>query len=130
MLRPYEDTPLEQVEKAVISGKLPRAPVSNKHEENLETNYIYELDKKCSLVNDFIIVKQQEFNEGDTISAAEMTGSTKLLTLHKIYSPIELKNMKKEFINLSKLHPPKEKDNFADQYIAFIDSNYEQEDDY
>jgi len=82
------------------------------------------------LVNDFIIEKQQEFNEGDTISASSVTGSTKLLTLHKIYSPIELKNMKKEFINLSKLHPPKAKDNFADLYIAFIDSNYEQEDDY
>jgi len=43
---------------------------------------------------------------------------------------VELKNMKKEFINLSKLHPPKKKDNFADLYIAFIDSSFEAQDDY
>ena len=130
IIRPKEETPFEKINKAVISGKLPKAPISNKTEVSLETNYIYELDKKWGLINDFIIEKQQEHNEGDKISVAEISGSTTLLTLHKIYSPIELKQLKKTFINLSKLHPPKSTDNLTDLYIAFLDSNYENEDEY
>ena len=130
IIRPHEDTPYDDINKAVLSGKLPKAPISNKQEEGLDTNYIYELDKKWTAINEFIIQKQQEFNEGDSISAAEVGGATKMLTLHKFYSPIELKNLKKEFITLSKLHPPKQMENFADLYITFMDSNYEQEEEY
>lgn len=135
IIRPDEDTPLDDISKAVLSGKLPRAPVSNKHEESLDTNYIYELDKTWNLINDFIIEKQHEFNEGDMIPiksglAESNITCSKTLTLHKHYSAIELKNLKKAFINVSKLHPPKKMDNFADLYIAFIDTNYEKQEDY
>ena len=135
IIRPDEDTPFDDISKAVLSGKLPRAPVSNKHEESLDTNYIYELDKTWNLINDIIVEKQQEFSEGDAIPiksglAESNIAWSKTLTLHKHYSPIELKNLKKAFMNVSKLHPPKKIDNFADLYIAFIDTNYEKQEDY
>ena len=38
----------------------------------------------------------------------------------KQYSPVELKKLKKDFLNLSKLHPPKSKDKFADAFLEFV----------
>lgn len=38
----------------------------------------------------------------------------------RIISPVEFKKLKKEFLNLSKLHPPKSKDKFGDSFLEFI----------
>lgn len=43
----------------------------------------------------------------------------------KILAPIELKKLKKDFLNLSKLHPPKAKDNFGDCFLQFINTSLE-----
>ena len=40
--------------------------------------------------------------------------------LSKIWSPVALKRIKKEFLNLCKLKPPKEKSSFGDMFIEFI----------
>ena len=35
---------------------------------------------------------------------------------------MELKKMKKDFLNLSKLHPPKSKDRFGDAFLEFVNA--------
>jgi hypothetical protein len=38
----------------------------------------------------------------------------------RIVSPVEFKKFKKDFLNLSKLHPPKSKDKFGDSFLEFL----------
>jgi len=38
----------------------------------------------------------------------------------RIVAPVEFKMQKKEFLSLSKLHPPKSKDKFGDAFLEFI----------
>ena len=41
----------------------------------------------------------------------------------KIISPVELKKIKKEFLNFCKLRPPKEKASFGDAYLEFLNNS-------
>ena len=45
----------------------------------------------------------------------------------KILSPMELKKLKKDFLNLSKLHPPKSKDQFGDAFLEFLNASIQAE---
>jgi hypothetical protein len=41
----------------------------------------------------------------------------------KILSPVELKKIKKEFLNLCKLKPPKDQASFGDAYLEFLNTS-------
>jgi hypothetical protein len=41
----------------------------------------------------------------------------------KVLSPVELKRIKKEFLNFCKLKPPKDKDFFADAFLEFLNTS-------
>jgi hypothetical protein len=45
----------------------------------------------------------------------------------KILSPVELKKLKKDFLNLSKLHPPKSKDLFGNTFLEFLNASVERD---
>lgn len=47
--------------------------------------------------------------------------------INKIISPVELKKIKKEFLNFSKLKPPKSKDYFSLSFVEFLNSSIERE---
>ena len=105
---------------------------------NFDANFIYELDKACQEVMNFIISKQQEVNQGDVL--AGLPGCAKKISFenipllliplnfcfyYKVYrllSPVELKKFKKDFLSLSKLHPPKSKDKFGDSFLEFLNA--------
>jgi len=57
-IRYDEDTPFDDIQKCVIAGKKPRDPVSTKAENVFDANFIYELDKTCQEVINFIASKQ------------------------------------------------------------------------
>jgi len=40
-----------------------------------------------------------------------------------MFAPLELKLIKKEFVNLTKLHPPSNLKTLPDLYLAFINSS-------
>ena len=50
--------------------------------------------------------------------------NSKTYKVVKIISPLELKQIKKEFLNLSKLHPPKKtaKTTYADAFLEFLNN--------
>lgn len=78
------------------------------------------MDKSCQDVINFIISKQSESNQGDVL--AGVTGCTKGYKLLRIVAPVELKKYKKDFLNLSKMHPPKSKDRFGDSFLEFLNA--------
>jgi hypothetical protein len=43
----------------------------------------------------------------------------------RILSPLELKKFKKDFLSLSKLHPPKSKDKFGDAFLEFLNAQHQ-----
>ena len=53
-LRWGEETPFDDLAKTVVDGKKPRDPVSTKPEITFDANFIYELDKACQEVINFI----------------------------------------------------------------------------
>lgn len=53
---------------------------------------------------------------------AGLPGCTKKYRVLRVLSPVELKKFKKDFLNLSKLHPPKSKDKFGDTFLEFVNA--------
>jgi len=125
-LRTEEEIPFEEIYSALMdTGKnKPKDPVSTKPEETFDANFIFELDKACSECITFIINKQQEFGLGDSIT---IPNAKLKYRIYKIMSPVELKKIKKEFLNLCKLKPPKSKDAFTDAFLEFLNTTLERD---
>ncbi len=49
-------------------------------------------------------------------------GSSKPYKVLRVLAPVELKKYKKDFLSLSKLHPPKSKDKFGDAFLEFLNA--------
>lgn len=64
------------------------------------------------------MAKQSEVNQGDVLSG--LPGCTKGYKVLRVLAPVELKKYKKDFLSLSKLHPPKSKDRFGDTFLEFV----------
>ena len=58
-----------------------------------------------------------------------MTGCSKLYKVVRMLSPIELKKLKKDYLNLSKMHPPSKGKGcgFEDSYIEFLNGGLSKE---
>lgn len=122
-----DETPLDKIQQAVLDGKKPKDPVVTKVHSVPDTNFAYLLDKTCNDINSFIIDKQGDYLQGAMVP---VDGCSKQLKLYKTFSPIDLKLMKKEFVNLTKLHPPSHLKDLPNIYLAYINSSEEQEEDY
>ena len=68
----------------------------------------------------FIQTKQSEVTQGDVL--AGLPGCKSKYKVLRILSPVELKKFKKDFLSLSKLHPPKSKDKFGDAFLEFLNA--------
>ena len=65
--------------------------------------------------------------QGDVL--AGIPNCTKKYKVLRILSPVELKKFKKDFLNLSKLHPPKSKDKFGDTFLEFLNAQMQAQND-
>ena len=118
--------PLEEIYDAIMdkTKNKPRDPVSTKQEQQFDENFIHELDKTCQEVSNFIISKQGEFQEGDSIV---VPGCKLKYRMMKTMAPVELKRIKKEFLNFCKLKPPKTKDDFGNAFLEFVNSSVDRD---
>ena len=108
----------------MLDGKKPRDPISTKPDELFDENFLMELDKACTTVSAFIVIEQNSVSEG---SALGVRRCSKLYKVYRKISAIELKKFKKEFLSLSKLHPPKKAPGknqtpFEDSFVQFLNS--------
>jgi protein KTI12 len=117
-----EKTPVEDIAKACLQGKKPRTPVSTKPEELFDENFLTLLDKSCTSVNTFIIAEQGNVSQGSSLGLPKCPVKYRVA---RHMNPIELKRFKKDFLNMSKLNPPKggQKDGvFEAGYIEFLNA--------
>ena len=58
-----------------------------------------------------------------------MSGCAKLYKVVRMLSPIELKKLKKDYLTLSKMHPPKKGkgSGFEDSYLEFLNGRLSKE---
>jgi len=75
-------------------------------------------------VVNFILEKQQEVGVGDSVGVPECKTKYKV---SRVLAPVELKRLKKEFLAISKLHPPKSKALFAETFLEFLETSGERE---
>jgi len=47
--------------------------------------------------------------------------------MQKTLAPVELKKLKKEFLNLCRLKPPKSKADFGDAFVEFLNCSVDRE---
>lgn len=102
-----------------MEGKKPREPVVTKTGAAPDSNFAFQLDKTCSDLISAILENQYTHQEGALIP---LPGCSKQFKIFKTFSPLELKLLKKEFINLTKLHPPQNNKEIGDLFITYISS--------
>ena len=96
--------------------------MSTKPEELFDENFLTLLDKSCTCVNTFILAEQGNVSQGSSLGLPMCPAKYRVA---RHMSAIELKRLKKDFLNLSKLHPPKggQKEGvFEAGYIEFLNS--------
>jgi protein KTI12 len=111
-----EEIPYEEILNSLFEGKRPRDPVSTKPEINFDSNFIYELDNTCQgIINE--ILNQQK----NGVESVKLEDGNHVY-LKKIFSAIELKKLKQEYIKISKLHPPKDKVSMVKTFVEYINT--------
>ena len=65
-------------------------------------------------------MEQGNVNLHDTLTG--LPGCAKPYKVLKIMSPLELKRLKKDFLGLCKLHPPKSKAGMGDAFLEFLNA--------
>ena len=97
---------MEDITNAILSdGAKPRDPVSTKPEQLFDANFVFELDKTCQAVVAFIQQEQANVNIGDTLTG--LPSCSKPYRVNKVFSPLELKRLKKDYLAFCKVQPPK-----------------------
>ena len=66
----------------------------------------------------FIQQEQSNVNVGDTLTG--LPGCSKPYKVLKVMAPLELKRLKKDFLALCKLHPPKNQKSMGDAFLDFL----------
>ena len=110
-------TPLQEIAKAILEGEKPRDPVSTKPEELFEADFVFQLDKACQDVINFIIANDQQ--TGDILYG--IPGCKRNYKIVRALSALELKRMKKDFLSLAKLHPP-QLSQMGDTFLDFLNT--------
>lgn len=118
-LYPDDEIPFDDINISLFEGKKPRDPVSTKPDLTFDTNFLSQLDKNCQdVIND--ILNQQDLGLGDTIIKYTDNAKEVVVYLNKKFTPIQLKKIKSEFIKISKVHPPKDKDETIKNFVEYI----------
>jgi len=112
-----EQPPYEDIHLSLFEGKRPRDPVSTKPEQTFDSNFLYELDSACQEVINGIL-SQQLNNVVECIKISE----TNYIYLKKVFSAVELKKLKQEYIKLAKFHPPKNKEEMTKTFVEYINT--------
>ena len=138
---------MEAIAKVVVEGKKPRDPVSTKPVQLLNHNLFR---NTCLMSTSFMNWIRHAKRLLISLFLSSLSSILEMLLVSKIankrylfkitlffyqymmnlnyfyykvmrvISPVEFKKLKKEFLNLSKLHPPKSKDKFGDAFLEFI----------
>lgn len=112
-----EEPPFDFIFNALFEGKRPRDPVSSKPEVAFDSNFLYELDTACQdIVNE--ILSQQKINVVECVKIND----DNFVYLKKVFSAIELKKLKQEYIKISKMHPPKNKEGMIKNFVEYINT--------
>lgn len=111
-----EELPYEEIHTFVISGKRPNYAISTNTEIQVNSSFLQEIEEVCKEVNNSILSHQT----GGIINSIKFEEYN--LYLKKVFSGVELKNIKNEYIKLCKIHPPKNKENLKRSYIDYINS--------
>lgn len=101
-LRAGEPTPLEDIEKAALEGKLPRPPVATKHSEPLQGDYLYQLDQCTQTVAEDVLQAQETFDVGTEV---QLQRSQATYTVTRKVTALELKRARAQFIKMCRLRP-------------------------
>lgn len=82
-----------------------------------DSNFLFELDSTCqNIINEILSAQLNSIVECVKIS------ENSFIYLKKNFSAIELKKLKQEYIKVSKLHPPKNKDETIRTFVEYINT--------
>lgn len=112
-----EEPPCETIFNSLFEGKRPRDPVSSKPEQPFDSNFLFELDSTCQEIVNEILSQQQN----NIVECIKITGDN-YVYLKKVFSAIELKKLKQEYIKISKMHPPKNKQDMVKTFVEYINT--------
>lgn len=111
-----EELPYEEIHTNIQEGKRPAYAISTQPEKLFDSSFLQELDSLCSEINNNILAQQAN----GLIDSFKV--ETHFVYLKKIFSGIELKKIKQEFIKICKMHPPKNKQSTVKSYIDYINT--------
>ena len=101
-LRPDEPTPVEDITRAALEGKLPRPPVATKTSEPVQGDYLYILDQISQQVAADILEAQSTYPEGAQVTLRLSQASYQI---NRAISELELKRARTQFVKMNRLRP-------------------------
>eukprot|EP01095_Lingulamoeba_sp_RSL-Kostka_P007761 TRINITY_DN2514_c0_g1_i1.p1 TRINITY_DN2514_c0_g1~~TRINITY_DN2514_c0_g1_i1.p1 ORF type:complete len:391 (-),score=145.60 TRINITY_DN2514_c0_g1_i1:199-1371(-) len=115
--------PFDDIYDAIFKRKGYKQSFATKPTPQKSTNFVHELDKMTKAIIDKIISEQQTFIPGDTINVPH---TTELVILNKKISPAKLRRIRRQFIKITQLNPPKTLDDIGISFVGYLNSNFEQ----
>lgn len=119
----FEENPdYDGIYNCLFEGKRPRDPVSAKPEIQYDSSFLHELDSICQEIINEILA--QQLGNANIVESIKIKNNDEenFIYLKKIFSAIELKKLKAEYIKICKIHPPKNKQGMIKNFIEYINT--------
>lgn len=120
VVQPDDPLPVEDVMATLLHRKPPPPNLSTQSQPLSSADFLHELDRMTQEVVLKVIEAQRTAVPGDILTVS--TGDEKL-RLPRLVPMAELRRLRKQFINYTKLHPPKNSTKIPNTFVQYLNSS-------
>ena len=120
MVHPEDPLPGEDILAALLTSKPPPPNLSTQSQPLSPANFLHELDRRTQEVVSRLMDAQRTAVPGDSLA---LPGSTEKLRLPRLVTMAELRRLRRQYINYTKLHPPEDAARIPTLFVQYLNSS-------
>lgn len=120
VVHPDDHLPCEDMVGALLDRKPPPPNLSTQSQPLSSADFLHELDRQTQEVVSQILQIQRTAMPGDTLTIANVSEK---LRLPHLVTMVELRRLRRQYINYTKLHPPENAATIPNLFIQYLNTS-------
>ena len=125
VIQPQDPLPVEDILVSLLHRKPPPPNLSTQSQPLSSADFLHELDRRTQEVVSQVLQAQRTALAGDSllISCGPASSSSEKLRLPRHVTMVELRRLRRQFINYTKLHPPENSSAIPSLFVQYLNSS-------
>ena len=120
---PQDPLPAEDILSSLLHRKPPPPNLSTQSQPLSSADFLHDLDRKTQEVVSHVLQAQRTALPGDSTLVSCGPASSKKLQLPHHVTMVELRRLRRQFINYTKLHPPENSSAIPTLFVQYLNSS-------